>query len=105
MNIEKFRIWIAPISQSVAVLVVVATIIIWWINLQSKVDGLEAQVRELKAALAAPNPPASNVGTCTNLADRFAAALSEHTKYGDAAAAQIRTLMADLGCVAKPQSK
>lgn len=98
MTAEQFRIWIAPISQFAGVLVVAGTIIFWGFNLQERVGRLEAQVQ---AVLTSPsNPTASPTSAaCTNLADHAATAMAEHSKYGDAAAAQIRGLMSDLGCM------
>jgi hypothetical protein len=95
---EQFRTWIAPVSQFAAVLVVAGTVIFWGITLQAKVDKLEAQ---LHAALITPNSQAANSvsAACSNLADRAATAYAEHNKYGDQAAAQIRGLMSEIGCL------
>jgi hypothetical protein len=103
MTVEQFRLWIAPISQFAAVLVIAGTVIFWGVKLQEKVDKLEAQ---LHAVLTAPNSQAANSvsAACSNLADRAATAWGEHSKSGDIAAAQIGGLMSEIGCI-QPTSK
>jgi hypothetical protein len=102
MTAEQFRMWIAPISQLAGVLVVAGTIIFWGINLQARVGRLETQ---MQAVLTSPqNPTASPISpACTSLADRAAQAFAQGDSVGRSAAANIRSLMADLGCLgAKP---
>jgi hypothetical protein len=102
MTGEQFRTWIAPISQFVAVIVVAGTVILWGFRLQDRVDRLEAQIQ---AMLTSPvsESSSSTPGACTNLADRAAAAIALSSKAGDAASAQIKALMSDLGCMNTPR--
>ena len=103
MTMEKFRSWIAPVSQAIAVLVVLVGIATWGINLKAKVDELEGQLGELKSAMTSQQKPNSILTACTNLSDHFAAALALHSKYGDSDFASIRSLMVDLGCMNVPR--
>jgi hypothetical protein len=109
MAAEKFGTWISPVSQLVGVLVVFGTLITWALKLQNRVDTLETQMHvfltspQAQAQPAGPSNGTTVVATpmdasCANLIDRIAAALGEHSRAGDAAAANLRGLMSDLGC-------
>lgn len=102
MTLEQFRLWIAPISQLVAVIVVAGTLIIWGFKLQDRVDKLDSQVQALLTTTTNQGGGSGSrdmSAECATLADRAAIAMGQGTKSGDSAANQIRALMSDLGCV------
>jgi hypothetical protein len=113
MNVEQLRTWIAPVSQLIAVIVVAGTLVIWGLRLQDKVDRLEGQVQvlltspsdSLKSSQSDASSSASDTAlpnACANLAEKAATAASS-TVIPSSAIREIRSLMVDLGCMAKTQ--
>lgn len=128
MTLDQFRTWIAPISQTVAVLVAVGGLVWWGASLQSRVATLENQIYAVLIAPKTISPPQSqpqpgpasgnNSGpiveeggvayseqnfkplatACFNLIEDMNMALAQHTKKGDQAAAAIKNLASDLKC-------
>jgi hypothetical protein len=118
MNVEQLRTWIAPISQLIAVIVVAGTLVIWGLRLQDKVERLEGQVQVLLTSPSASVQPSSASSkdaasspsstdqalptACASLAEKVATAASS-TVIPSSAIREIKSLMADLGCMAKTQ--
>src|ERR1700733_2479026 len=102
MTLEQFRLWIAPISQLVAVIVVAGTLIVWGFKLQDRVDKLDSQVQALLTTTTNQGGGGGGMSAeCATLADRAAIAMGQGNKSGDTASNQIRALMSDLGCLGK----
>jgi uncharacterized membrane-anchored protein len=81
-------------------------LIIWAINLQHRIEGVEGQLQEITAAMKpmAQQSSSSTSNACTNLAGQYATALGQGNRYGDSAAVSIRILMSDMGCM-EPSKK
>jgi hypothetical protein len=122
MTAEQFRVWIAPVSQLVAVIVVAGTIIVWGFRLSDRVDRLETQLQAILTTApsqspssgsgSGSNPPSTSntpaspsagpsvSAACANLAERAAASAQNSTGPSNAVK-EIKQLMTDMGCMLK----
>ena len=86
MTPQQFKEWVGPVSQLVAALAAIVLAVLWIVSIQSRLDRIE-------------DSPARE--TCAALATSYAHESSQHNSLDSAAAAEIKELMSEVGCMRK----